>query len=151
MHAIFPVILAALLFAAGVYGVLARRNTILVLMSVELMLAAVNLNLVTFDVWYRDQLHAGQVMALFVVAIAAAEAGLGLAIILLVFRHQQTVALDRLRALSDADQPVPPVPPRPPGTGRAHRLTPLTTSPPIPPSPLKKKTPSPYHPHPRST
>jgi NADH-quinone oxidoreductase subunit K len=114
MHAIFPVILAALLFAVGVYGVLARRNTILVLMSVELMLAAVNLNLVTFDVWYRDQLHAGQVMALFVVAIAAAEAGLGLAIILLVFRHQQTVALDRLRALSDADQPVPPAPPVPP-------------------------------------
>ena len=111
MHAISPVILAALLFAVGVYGVLARRNTILVLMSVELMLAAVNLNLVTFDVWYRDQLHAGQVMALFVVAIAAAEAGLGLAIILLVFRHQQTVALDRLRALSDADQPVPPAPP----------------------------------------
>jgi NADH-quinone oxidoreductase subunit K len=115
MHAIFPVILAALLFAIGVYGVLARRNTILVLMSVELMLAAVNLNLVTFDVWYRDQLHAGQVMALFVVAIAAAEAGLGLAIILLVFRHQQTVALDRLRALSDTEPPVPPGPePLPP-------------------------------------
>jgi NADH-quinone oxidoreductase subunit K len=115
MHAIYPVVLAALLFAAGVYGVLARRNTILVLMSVELMLAAVNLNLVTFDMWFRDPLHAGQVMALFVVAIAAAEAGLGLAITLLVFRHYQTVALDRLRALSDADQPVPPEPmtPRP--------------------------------------
>jgi NADH-quinone oxidoreductase subunit K len=114
MHAIYPVILAALLFAVGVYGVLARRNTILVLMSVELMLAAVNLNLVTFDVWYRDQLHAGQVMALFVVAIAAAEAGLGLAIILLVFRHQQTVALDRLRALSDAEPSAPgPVAPEP--------------------------------------
>jgi NADH-quinone oxidoreductase subunit K len=110
MHAIYPVVLAALLFAVGVYGVLARRNTILVLMSVELMLAAVNLNLVTFDVWYRDQLHAGQVMALFVVAIAAAEAGLGLAIILLVFRHQQTVALDRLRALSDAEPPAPIAP-----------------------------------------
>ena len=110
MHAIFPVILAALLFAVGVYGVLARRNTILVLMSVELMLAAVNLNLVTFDVWFRDQLHSGQVLALFVVAIAAAETGLGLAIILLVFRHQQTVALDRLRALSDAEPPAPPAP-----------------------------------------
>jgi NADH-quinone oxidoreductase subunit K len=113
MHAIFPVVLAALLFAVGVYGVLARRNTILVLMSVELMLAAVNLNLVTFDVWFRDPLHAGQVLALFVVAIAAAEAGLGLAIILLVFRHQQTVALDRLRALSDTGQPVPAEPPVP--------------------------------------
>jgi NADH-quinone oxidoreductase subunit K len=110
MHAIYPVVLAALLFAAGVYGVLARRNTILVLMSVELMLAAVNLNLVTFDVWFRDPLHAGQVMALFAVAIAAAEAGLGLAIILLAFRHHQTVALDRLRALSDTGQPAPQAP-----------------------------------------
>jgi NADH-quinone oxidoreductase subunit K len=110
MHAIYPVVLAALLFAVGVYGVLARRNTILVLMSVELMLAAVNLNLVTFDVWSRDQLRSGQVLALFVVAIAAAETGLGLAIILLVFRHQQTVALDRLRALSDAEPPAPPAP-----------------------------------------
>lgn len=130
MHAIFPVILAALLFAVGVYGVLARRNTILVLMAVELMLAAVNLNLVTFDVWYRDQLHAGQVMALFVVAIASAETGLGLAIILLVFRHQQTVALDRLRALSDTGQPAPVAPgpeplPRPP----------VPQVPPVPPVP----------------
>ena len=114
MHAIYPVMLAALLFAAGVYGVLARRNAILVLMSVELMLGAVNLNLVTFDVRLRDPLHAGQVMALFVIAIAAAEAGLGLAIILLVFRHHQTVALDRLRTLSDADLPAPQGPGLPP-------------------------------------
>ncbi len=113
MHALYPTVLAALLFAAGVYGVLARRNTILVLMSVELMLAAVSLNLVTFDVWTRDPLHGGQVMALFVIAIAAAETGLGLAIILLVFRHRHTIALDRLRALSDLDEPsrvVPRVP-----------------------------------------
>lgn len=130
MHAIYPVVLAALLFAAGVYGVLARRNTILVLMSVELMLAAVNLNLVTFDMWFRDPLHAGQVMALFVVAIAAAEAGLGLAITLLVFRHYQTVALDRLRALSDADQPVPPEP-------MAPRPEPVPPAPQVPaPSPV---------------
>jgi NADH-quinone oxidoreductase subunit K len=119
MHAIYPVVLAALLFAAGVYGVLARRNTILVLMSVELMLAGVNLNLVTFDVWFRDPLHAGQVMALFAVAIAAAEAGLGLAITLLVFRNRQTIALDRLRGLSDREalsqqQAVPQEPDRAP-------------------------------------
>jgi NADH-quinone oxidoreductase subunit K len=129
MHAIFPVVLAALLFAAGVYGVLGRRNTILVLMSVELMLAAVNLNLVTFDVWYRDQLHAGQVMALFVVAIAAAEAGLGLAIILLVFRHQQTVALDRLRALSDT---VPPAPVPEPETLPPPVVPPVPAPSPVP-------------------
>jgi NADH-quinone oxidoreductase subunit K len=135
MHAIFPVILAALLFAAGVYGVLARRNTILVLMSVELMLAAVNLNLVTFDVWYRDQLHAGQVMALFVVAIAAAEAGLGLAIILLVFRHQQTVALDRLRALSEAAQPGPPALPGPVAPGPEPLAPPISPVSPVPSAP----------------
>jgi NADH-quinone oxidoreductase subunit K len=129
MHAIFPVILSALLFAVGVYGVLGRRNTILVLMSVELMLAAVNLNLVTFDVWYRDQLHAGQVMALFVVAIAAAEAGLGLAIILLVFRHQQTVALDRLRALSDTE---PPAPVPEPETLPPPVVPPVPAPPPVP-------------------
>jgi NADH-quinone oxidoreductase subunit K len=128
MHAVYPVVLAALLFAAGVYGVLARRNTILVLMSVELMLAAVNLNLVTFDVWLRDRLHAGQVMALFVVAIAAAEAGLGLAIILLVFRHRQTVALDRLRSLSDL--PARPEPATPTATS-------VTSIPPVPaPAPV---------------
>ena len=138
MHAIFPVVLAALLFAVGTYGVLARRNTILVLMSVELMLAAVNLNLVTFDVWFHDPLHAGQVLSLFVVAIAAAEAGLGLAIILLVFRHQQTVALDRLRFLSDVGQPVPPEPPAPgpdqaPAPPAATPLTPAAT--PVTPGP----------------
>ncbi len=132
MHAIYPVVLAALLFAVGVYGVLARRNTILVLMSVELMLAAVNLNLVTFDVWFRDQLHSGQVLALFVVAIAAAETGLGLAIILLVFRHQQTVALDRLRALSDADQPVAPGPVAPGPEPLAPPVPPVPSVPQIP-------------------
>ena len=110
MHAVYPIVLAALLFAAGVYGVLARRNAILVLMSVELMLGAVNLNLVTFDVWLRDPLHAGQVMALFVIAIAAAEAGLGLAIVLLVFRNHRIIALDRLRSLSDREPPSPEAP-----------------------------------------
>jgi NADH-quinone oxidoreductase subunit K len=142
MHAIFPVVLAALLFAAGVYGVLGRRNTILVLMSVELMLAAVNLNLVTFDVWYRDQLHAGQVMALFVVAIAAAEAGLGLAIILLVFRHQQTVALDRLRALSDADPPAPPGPPGPVAPGPEPIAPPVPLVPPVTQVPAPSSVPA---------
>ena len=68
---------------------LARRNAILVLMAVELMLNAVNINLVAFDVWLRDELLAGQVFTLFVITIAAAEVGLGLAIILLVFRNRQ--------------------------------------------------------------
>ena len=77
MPLLMPVVLAALLFCIGVYGVLARRNAILVLMSVELMLNAVNLNLVAFDVWLRDELLAGQVLTLFVITIAAAEVGLG--------------------------------------------------------------------------
>ncbi|MGH3344845.1 MAG: NADH-quinone oxidoreductase subunit NuoK [Carbonactinosporaceae bacterium] len=103
MHLLLPVVLAVLLFAVGVYGVLARRNAILVLMSVELMLNAVNLNLVAFDVWLRDALHGGQVLTLFVITIAAAEIGLGLAIVLLVFRVRQSADVDALRALADRD------------------------------------------------
>ncbi len=101
MHIVYPVVVSALLFSIGVYGVLARRNAILVLMSVELMLNAVNLNLVAFDVWLRDRLHSGQVLTLFVIVIAAAEVGLGLAIVLAVFRTRRTIDVDRLRALSE--------------------------------------------------
>ncbi|MEV4941268.1 NADH-quinone oxidoreductase subunit NuoK [Streptomyces zaomyceticus] len=97
MHLAYPAVLAALLFAVGVYGVLARRNAILVLMSVELMLNAVNLNLVAFDVWLRDTLHAGQALTLFTIAIAAAEIGIGLAIVLMVHRNRGTADVDRLR------------------------------------------------------
>ncbi|HEU5471871.1 MAG TPA: NADH-quinone oxidoreductase subunit NuoK [Actinophytocola sp.] len=103
MHLIYPVVLAALLFSVGIYGVLARRNVILVLMSVELMLNAVNLNLVTFDVWLADVLRSGQTLALFTIVIAAAEVGLGLAIVLLVFRNRSTIAVDALRELADRD------------------------------------------------
>lgn len=101
MRLLFPLIVSALLFSIGVYGVLARRNAILVLMSVELMLNAVNLNLVAFDVYLRDRLHAGQIFTLYVITIAAAEIGLGLAIILLVFRQRQTSNVDALRELGE--------------------------------------------------
>lgn len=101
MHVLYPVLLAALLFSVGVYGVLARRNAILVLMSVELMLNAVNLNLVTFDAWLADTVHSGQALALFVIVIAAAEVGLGLAIVLLVFRNRGSIAVDQLRELTE--------------------------------------------------
>ncbi|MGV9880598.1 NADH-quinone oxidoreductase subunit NuoK [Streptomyces sp. NPDC003006] len=97
LHLAYPAVLAALLFCVGLYGVLARRNAILVLMSVELMLNAVNLNLVAFDVWLRDSLHAGQALALFTIAIAAAEIGIGLAIVLAVYRNRGTSAVDDLR------------------------------------------------------
>lgn len=97
MHLAYPAVLAVLLFSVGLYGVLARRNAILVLMSVELMLNAVNLNLVAFDVWLRDTLHAGQALTLFTIAIAAAEIGIGLAIVLMVYRNRGTSDVDRLR------------------------------------------------------
>ena len=103
MHLAYPTVVAALLFSVGVYGVLARRNAILVLMSVELMLNAVNLNLVAFDVWLRDRLHGGRVLTLFVIVIAAAEIGLGLAIVLLVYRNRRNIDVDRLRALSERE------------------------------------------------
>jgi NADH-quinone oxidoreductase subunit K len=101
MPVLMPVLLATLLFSIGVYGTLARRNAILVLMSVELMLNAVNINLVAFDAWLRDELLAGQVFTLFVITIAAAEVGLGLAIVLLVFRNRETTQLDELHELQE--------------------------------------------------
>ena len=110
MHLAYPAVVAALLFSVGVYGVLARRNAILVLMSVELMLNAVNLNLVAFDVWLRDKVHGGQVLTLFTIVIAAAEVGLGLAIVLLVFRNRRMIDVDRLGDLAEegTHRPSPP-------------------------------------------
>jgi NADH-quinone oxidoreductase subunit K len=109
VHIVYPAVVSALLFSVGVYGVLARRNTILVLMSVELMLNAVNLNLVAFDVWLGDRLHSGQVLTLFVIVIAAAEVGLGLAIVLAVYRNRRTVDIDHLRDLAEPAA-LPPTP-----------------------------------------
>ncbi|MGW3418597.1 NADH-quinone oxidoreductase subunit NuoK [Streptomyces phaeochromogenes] len=107
MHLAYPAVLSALLFSTGLYGVLARRNAILVLMSVELMLNAVNLNLVAFDVWLsktaQDTLHSGQALTLFTIAIAAAEIGLGLAIVLAVHRNRGTADIDKLRDTAETD------------------------------------------------
>jgi NADH-quinone oxidoreductase subunit K len=106
MPLLMPVLLASLLFSIGIYGVLARRNAILVLMSVELMLNGVNLNFVAFDVYLRDKLLSGQVFTLFLITVAAAEIGLGLAIVLLVFRNRESSQLDELRDLrEEADPP----------------------------------------------
>ena len=90
-------ILSAFLFGTGIYGVLARRNGVLVLMSVELMLNAVNINLVAFSAFNRDV--GGQIFALFVIAIAAAEVGVGLAIVLLIYRNLQSPDLDEVDQL----------------------------------------------------
>jgi NAD(P)H-quinone oxidoreductase subunit 4L len=86
--------LSAFLFCVGVYGVLARRNGVLVLMSVELMLNAVNLNLVAFSAQLGQV--GGQIFALFVITIAAAEVGVGLAIVLLIYRNRVGVNLDEI-------------------------------------------------------
>jgi len=89
--------LGAFLFAAGVYGVLARRNAVLVLMSVELILNAVNINLVAFGAFRNSAV--GQVFALFVIAIAAAEVGVGLAIVLLIYRNRRSIDLSEVDAM----------------------------------------------------
>ncbi|MEO6606743.1 MAG: NADH-quinone oxidoreductase subunit NuoK [Aeromicrobium sp.] len=98
MPLLYPLILSAALFGIGLYGVLARRNAVLMLLGVELMLNAVNLNLVAFDAWIGDEFHTGQSLTLFVIAIAAAEIGLGLAIILALFRAVRTIDVDRVGA-----------------------------------------------------
>ncbi len=98
MQATLPLIFAALLFCVGVYGVLSRRNAVLVLMSVEMMIASVTINLVTFGEIARvnagDTLLTGQVFALFVLAVGAAEVGVGLSIILLLYRNRASVNID---------------------------------------------------------
>mgnify|MGYP006166414249 CR=1 FL=1 len=86
-------ILAAVLFCIGIYGVLVRRNGVLVLMSIELMLNAVNLNLIAFSAYLQET--SGQIFVLFVITIAAAEVGVGLAIILLLFRNFRSPDLDQ--------------------------------------------------------
>ncbi len=94
-----PLILffSALLFSAGVYGVLARRNAVMVLMAIELMLNAVNVNLVGFASYLKD--ITGQIFALFVIAVAAAEVGIGLAIVILLFRNRASINVDEVNLL----------------------------------------------------
>jgi NADH:ubiquinone oxidoreductase subunit K len=90
-------VFSAVLFSAGVYGVLARRNAVLVLMSIELMLNAVTVNFVGFSVLWRNL--AGQVFGLFIIAVAAAEVGIGLAIVILIFRNRETINVDEVNLL----------------------------------------------------
>ena len=89
-------VLSSLLFSIGIYGVLARENAVLVLLSIELMLNAVNINLVAFAALFQKPGIAGQVFALFIIAVAAAEVGIGLAIVILIFRNRQDVDLDEM-------------------------------------------------------
>ena len=94
MLAVNFLLLGAVLFCIGVFGVIARRNAVMVLMSVELILNAVNLNLIAFAL-----LHGavdGQIFALYVIAVAAAEVGVGLAMVILVYRNRRSISLDEL-------------------------------------------------------
>jgi NADH:ubiquinone oxidoreductase subunit K len=94
-----PLILlfSAFLFSTGIYGVLARRNAVMVLMAIELLLNAVNVNLVGFAAYLQDM--TGQVFALFVIAVAAAEVGIGLAIVILLFRNRASINVDEVDLL----------------------------------------------------
>ncbi len=89
-------LVAAALFCIGLYGVLARRNAIGILMGVELMLNAVNLNLVAFWRYVNPSDLSGLVFAIFVIAVAAAEAAVGLAIIISIYRNRDTVNVEEV-------------------------------------------------------
>jgi len=91
-------LLAAVLFCIGVYGVIARRNAVLVLMSIELILNSVNINLIAFALMHGNV--DGQVFALYVIAVAAAEVGVGLAMVLMIYRNRKSIALDELSEMS---------------------------------------------------
>jgi NADH-quinone oxidoreductase subunit K len=87
-------VLSAALFVIGVIGVMTRRNIIVILMSIELMLNAVNINLVAFSQLWQNAV--GQVFVIFVVCVAAAEAAVGLGIILAFYRNKETVNIDEM-------------------------------------------------------
>ena len=93
-------LLAALLFLIGAMGFLVRRNLLVVLMSIELMLNAVNLTLVAFN-RMQPSSHSGQLFAFFIIAIAAAEAAVGLAIILTVFKNRSTLNIDDVSSMKN--------------------------------------------------
>lgn len=92
-------VLAAVLFALGVYGLLVRRNAVMVLLAVELMLNAVNINLIAFEAVLRSSEAIGQVFAIFVITVAAAEVGIGLAIVLMIFRNRASANVDELNLM----------------------------------------------------
>ncbi len=95
----WPVILSALLFGIGLFGLLSRRNAIAILMCIELMLNAANINLVAFSRAVTPQVLTGQVFAIFVMAIAAAEAAVGLAIVIALFRNRERIVVDEVDVL----------------------------------------------------
>jgi NADH:ubiquinone oxidoreductase subunit K len=92
-------VVSAVLFSLGVYGVLARRNAVLILMSIELMLNAASINMVAFAVYTSPERFIGIIFAVFIITVAAAEVGLALAIILRLFRNRRTANVDEVDQL----------------------------------------------------
>ena len=92
-------VLSSILFSIGIYGVLARRNAVLIIMSVELMLQAVSINFIAFAVYLYPEQFTGLIFAIFVITIAAAEVGLALGIILRIFRNKGTSNVDEVDML----------------------------------------------------
>ena len=94
-------VLAAALFCIGLYGVLSRRNAIGILMGIELMLNAVNINLIAFWRYLDPAQLAGQVFAVFVFAVAAAEVAVGLALVIAIYRNRDTVVVEEIDLLKE--------------------------------------------------
>ncbi len=88
--------LALILFCIGLYGALTKRNTVIVLISIELMLNAVNINLVAFSKYGIAPSITGQIFALFAITVAAAEAAVGLAILIALYRNRKTINIDEM-------------------------------------------------------
>jgi NADH:ubiquinone oxidoreductase subunit K len=88
-------ILSAILFSLGLYGVLVKRNAVVILMCIEIMLNAVNIALVAFSRYVTPLMLTGQIFAIFVMAVAAAEAAVGIAIIITMYRNRETISVDK--------------------------------------------------------
>jgi len=99
--AVHWLILGAILFSIGLYGVLSRRNAVGILMAVELMLNSAALNFVIFNKFVAPVVVDGQIMAIFAIAVAAAEAVVGMAIFVALFRHRATVDVNRMDSMKD--------------------------------------------------
>ena len=92
-------ILSAMLFSIGLYGALAKRNAIVILMSIEIMLNAVNIAMVAFSRYVTPLLLTGQVFAIFIIVVAAAEAAVGLAIIIAIYRNHETIESTKINLM----------------------------------------------------
>ncbi len=92
-------VLSAILFSIGLYGALAKRNAIVILMSIEIMLNAVNISMVAFSRFVVPALLTGQVFALFIIVVAAAEAAVGLAVVIAIYRNRETIESTKINLM----------------------------------------------------